>query len=440
MLFNSFLFIFCFLPIVLVGFFALARISHKLAAGWLTVASLFFYGWWDADYLALLLASIGFNYVLGRRIARLHEAGLQKRSRQWLVLAIAANLILLGYFKYTIFFLSSLQTLGAVSGPLPTIVLPLGISFFTITQIAFLVDAHRGQARDYSLTHYMLFVTYFPHLIAGPILHHREMMPQFDQRSTYRLNWDSIAVGLTMFVIGLFKKTVIADELAGLATPAFNAAAAGHPLTLLEAWGAALAYTFQIYFDFSGYTDMALGASRMFGIVLPLNFCSPYKATSIIDFWRRWHITLVALPARLRVHRAWRKSHFECRALQESAADDVDRRSLARCLVDLRVVGRPARLLSGHQPWLAIAEEPSHDSRAAGRARARHTGDVCRRGHRLGVFPRDRLHIGGEHPGRHGGTKWRPFAGAMAVVRWAALTGGWPAGACASEPWSHTAA
>ena len=292
MLFNSFLFIFCFLPIVLVGFFALARISHKLAAGWLTVASLFFYGWWDADYLALLLASIGFNYVLGRRIARLHEAGLQKRSRQWLVLAIAANLILLGYFKYTIFFLSSLQTLGAVSGPLPTIVLPLGISFFTITQIAFLVDAHRGQARDYSLTHYMLFVTYFPHLIAGPILHHREMMPQFDQRSTYRLNWDSIAVGLTMFVIGLFKKTVVADELAGLATPAFNAAAAGHPLTLLEAWGAALAYTFQIYFDFSGYTDMALGASRMFGIVLPLNFCSPYKATSIIEFWRRWHITL----------------------------------------------------------------------------------------------------------------------------------------------------
>ena len=148
------------------------------------------------------------------------------------------------------------------------------------------------QARDYSLTHYMLFVTYFPHLIAGPILHHREMMPQFDQRSTYRLNWESIAVGLTMFVIGLFKKTVIADELAGLATPAFNAAAAGHPLTLLEAWGAALAYTFQIYFDFSGYTDMALGASRMFGIVLPLNFCSPYKATSIIEFWRRWHITL----------------------------------------------------------------------------------------------------------------------------------------------------
>jgi len=292
LLFNSFAFISVFLPIVLAGFFALARISHRLAAGWLTAASLVFYGWWDPDYIALLLASIVFNYLLGMRIARMHEAGRQKRGRQLLALAVIANLALLGYFKYAIFFVSSLQKLGNVSGPLPDIVLPLGISFFTITQIAFLVDAHRGQAREYNFTHYVLFVTYFPHLIAGPILHHREMMPQFDQRATYRLDWDNIAVGLTMFVLGLFKKTVIADDMAGFATPAFSAAAAGTPLTLLEAWGAALAYTFQIYFDFSGYTDMALGASRMFGIVLPLNFCSPYKASSIIDFWRRWHITL----------------------------------------------------------------------------------------------------------------------------------------------------
>lgn len=292
MLFNSFPFIFVFLPIVLVGFFALARISHRLAAGWLTAASLVFYGWWDPHYIALLLASICFNYVLGMQIARMLEAGRLTRGRQLLALAIVANLALLGYFKYAIFFLSSVQKLGAVSGPLPEIVLPLGISFFTITQIAFLVDAHRGLAREYNFTHYMLFVTYFPHLIAGPILHHKEMMPQFDQRGTYRLNWDNIAVGLTMFVLGLFKKTVIADDMAGFATPAFSAAAAGAPLTLLEAWGAALAYTFQIYFDFSGYTDMALGASRMFGIILPLNFCSPYKASSIIDFWRRWHITL----------------------------------------------------------------------------------------------------------------------------------------------------
>ncbi|MEO8738338.1 MAG: MBOAT family protein [Casimicrobiaceae bacterium] len=292
MLFNSFPFIFAFLPVALVGFFGLARISDRLAAGWLTLASLLFYGWWDPRYIALLFASIGVNFALGSRIVRLRESREPHASRAWLTLAIVANLALLAYFKYTIFFLENLQAFTGHAGPLPDIVLPLGISFFTFTQIAFLVDAHRGSAREYNFMHYALFVTWFPHLIAGPILHHREMMPQFQQPATYRLDWENIAVGLTMFIIGLFKKTVIADDLAGFATPAFDAAAAGASLTLLEAWGAALAYTFQIYFDFSGYTDMALGASRMFGIVLPLNFRSPYKARSIIDFWRRWHITL----------------------------------------------------------------------------------------------------------------------------------------------------
>ena len=292
MLFNSFPFIFVFLPIVVLGFFALARVSDRLAAGWLTVASLVFYGWWDPDYVALLLASISVNYYLGTRIARMHEAGQRSRGKRLLLFAIVANLALLGYYKYAIFFVTTAQKLVGHSSPLPEIVLPLGISFFTFTQIAFLVDAHRGLAREYSFTHYTLFVTYFPHLIAGPILHHREMMPQFDRRTTYILSWDNVAVGLTMFIFGLFKKTVIADDMAGFATPAFSAAAAGTPLTLLEGWGAALAYTFQIYFDFSGYTDMALGASRMFGIVLPLNFRSPYKSQSVIDFWRRWHITL----------------------------------------------------------------------------------------------------------------------------------------------------
>ncbi len=292
MLFNSFLFIFVFLPIVLVGFFALARLSHRLAAGWLTIASLVFYGWSDPVYVALLLVSIAINYYLGTRISRMRESGHRSRGNRLLLGAIAANLGLLGYFKYGIFVVSNVQTLIGHAGPLPDIVLPLGISFFTFTQIAFLVDAHRGLVREYNFTHYALFVTYFPHLIAGPILHHREMMPQFDRRATYMLSWDNVAIGLTMFIFGLFKKTVIADDMAGFASPAFDAAAAGTLLTLLEAWGAALAYTFQIYFDFSGYTDMALGASRMFGIVLPLNFFSPYKSRSIIEFWRRWHITL----------------------------------------------------------------------------------------------------------------------------------------------------
>src|SRR5215831_16466028 len=291
-LFNSFPFIFAFLPVVLVGFLVLARVSERLAAGWLTVASLYFYAWWDVRYVALLLASICFNFVLGNRIARQRESRGPQASKRLLIVAITGNLTLLAYFKYALFFLSNLEVLTGRLGTLPAIILPLGISFFTFTQIAFLVDVHRGIVREYRLMHYALFVSYFPHLIAGPILHHREMMPQLEQRATYALNWNSIAVGLTMFIIGLFKKTVIADDMASFVTPAFSAVAAGRPLTLLEAWGAALAYTFQIYFDFSGYTDMALGASRMFGIVLPLNFNSPYKARSVIDFWRRWHITL----------------------------------------------------------------------------------------------------------------------------------------------------
>ena len=216
MLFNSFPFIFVFLPIVLLGFFALAQASHRLAAGWLTVASLVFYGWWDPAYVALLLASISVNYYLGTRIARMRAAGRQLQGKRWLLVAIAANLALLAYYKYAIFFVANAQRLIGHVGPLPEIVLPLGISFFTFTQIAFLVDAHRGLAREYNFTHYTLFVTYFPHLIAGPILHHREMMPQFDRRATYTLDWDNVAVGLTMFIIGLFKKTVIADDMAAL--------------------------------------------------------------------------------------------------------------------------------------------------------------------------------------------------------------------------------
>ena len=292
MLFNSFIYILLFLPVVTAGFFALARISRRLAAGWLTIASLVFYGWWDPAYVALLLASISFNYLFGARLARLRASGGQGAGRRVLAVAICANLALLAYFKYTLFFLANLQRLSGHPGSLPDIVLPLGISFFTFTQIAFLVDAYRGEAHEYSFLHYALFVSYFPHLIAGPILHHREMMPQFARSSTYRLSWENVAVGLTMFVFGLCKKVLIADEMGTFVTPAFAAAANGTSLTLLEAWGAALCYTFQIYFDFSGYTDMALGASRMFGIVLPLNFNSPYKARSIIDFWRRWHITL----------------------------------------------------------------------------------------------------------------------------------------------------
>ena len=168
----------------------------------------------------------------------------------------------------------------------------MGISFFTFTQIAFLADVYSGRVREYNFVHYSLFVTYFPHLIAGPVLHHAEMMPQFQHAETYRFNYGNAAVGITIFTIGLFKKVMIADPVGTYAGPVFDMASSGATLTALEAWGGALAYTFQLYFDFSGYSDMAIGLSRLFGVTLPLNFYSPYKAVNIIEFWRRWHMTL----------------------------------------------------------------------------------------------------------------------------------------------------
>jgi alginate O-acetyltransferase complex protein AlgI len=292
MLFNSYLFIFVYLPLTLLVFFTLGRVNHKLAAGWLAACSLFFYGWWSVTYLGLLVASFLFNYAMGISIVRARAAGETPRAKRLLAAAIIADLAVLGYFKYANFFLDNLDAVLGTGMHLGQIVLPLGISFFTFTQIAFLVDAWQGKAEEYSLTHYALFVTYFPHLIAGPILHHREMMPQFALPAAYRPDYDNLAAGLTIFVIGLFKKVIIADGVATYVAPVFDAPQAGGTLTFLEAWCGALAYTFQLYFDFSGYSDMAVGLSLMFGIRLPINFHSPYKAVNIIDFWRRWHITL----------------------------------------------------------------------------------------------------------------------------------------------------
>ena len=289
MLFNSVEFIFAFFPITVLVFFGIARFSHLLAAGWLTLTSIFFYGWWNPPYVALLVASIAFNYASGFHLARLVGNDRRDMARLLLAVAVTANLALLGYYKYANFFFDIASAVTDSKLSLGRVVLPLGISFFTFTQIAFLVDAYRGYAREYNPVHYGLFVSYFPHLIAGPVLHHKEMMPQFQQARTYRVNWEDVAVGLTIFFIGLFKKTVIADGVAPYASPLF--ASPGQP-DLLAAWGGTLAYTFQLYFDFSGYSDMAIGLSRVVGVKLPLNFDSPYKAVNIIDFWRRWHMTL----------------------------------------------------------------------------------------------------------------------------------------------------
>ncbi len=292
MLFNSYEFLFLYFPITIAGFFAISRYSRALAALWLFAASLFFYGWWNPAYVGLLVGSILFNFGMGSAISREHQHENEVRKKLLLMAAVGSNLALLGYYKYSNFFLRSASQLLDLDWTMQAVILPLGISFFTFTQIAFLVDAHRGEVKERNFVHYGLFVSYFPHLIAGPVLHHKEMMPQFALEKTYHPHWENLSVGLTVFVIGLFKKVVLADGVAPFALPVFDAATHGHTLTLLEAWAGVLAYTLQLYFDFSGYSDMAIGLSRMFGIRLPLNFNSPYKAANIIDFWRRWHITL----------------------------------------------------------------------------------------------------------------------------------------------------
>ncbi len=285
MLFNSYPFLLLFLPITVAGFFLLARRSEVLAAAWLGAASLAFYGWWDVRYVPLLLGSIGFNFWAGMNISR---AGASTR-KPWLAGAIAANLLLLGYFKYANFFIGTAAWVAGTNlGPLD-IVLPLGISFFTFTQIAFLVDTYYGKVTEYRFVHYLLFVTYFPHLIAGPVLHHKEMMPQFGDSRNYVPRAEHFAVGLSIFVVGLAKKVLIADNLAPMANALFEP---GQSPSLLQAWVGVVAYTLQLYFDFSGYSDMAIGLSRLFGVRLPLNFNSPYQAENIVEFWRRWHMTL----------------------------------------------------------------------------------------------------------------------------------------------------
>jgi D-alanyl-lipoteichoic acid acyltransferase DltB (MBOAT superfamily) len=291
MLFNSWQFIFLFLPVTVFIFFQIGRLGkQKLAIGWLVVASLFFYGWWNPAYLSLLIFSTLFNYFVGYVLSQSLTIPLNKK---WiLAVGIAVNLALIIYFKYANFFISTVNHLMETTFNLEKIILPLAISFFTFEQIAYLVDVYRGQTKEHSFLNYCLFVTFFPRLIAGPIIRHQEVMPQFANPAIYRLDLEDLAVGITIFVLGLCKKVLLADYIAPYATPVFQAAVDGVPLTFYEAWAGALAYSFQLYFDFSGYSDMAIGAARMFGIKLPLNFDSPYKAVNIIDFWRRWHITL----------------------------------------------------------------------------------------------------------------------------------------------------
>ncbi|TSC80427.1 MAG: membrane bound O-acyl transferase MBOAT family protein [Candidatus Peregrinibacteria bacterium Gr01-1014_25] len=291
MLFHSPQFLFVFLPLALLGFFAVGRWgSQALALLWLTCVSLFFYGYWNPAYLWLLGLSIIVNYPLGTILMRRGTGG-----RALLIVGIAANLALLGYFKYANFFLDAAGTALGAPWTLGTIVLPLGISFFTFEQVAWLVESHQGKIPPTTFLRYCAFITNFPKLIAGPIVRPHEFLPQLQDAHWGRCRAENMSVGVTIFMIGLFKKVVLADTVATLVSPVFAASAAGASVTLLEAWGSLLAYALQIYFDFSGYTDMAIGVARMFGITLPLNFAAPYRSVSIIDFWRRWHMSLSRL-------------------------------------------------------------------------------------------------------------------------------------------------
>lgn len=289
MLFNSFTFILLFLPLVILCARIITdRYGYIGSLRFLLLASLFFYGYWNPIYLALLVGSVIANFLIATKIVN----SLPTRGRRWLTVGVCLNLGLIGLFKYADFIVSTVNWLPDIHLPQLNLVLPLAISFFTFQQIAFLMDIQNTRKLPCAFNEYAFFVTFFPQLIAGPIVHHSEVIPQYRNALGESPKPALISMGMCLFILGLGKKVLIADNVASYSTPIFDAVAVGYSPGLLESWIGALAYTFQLYFDFSGYCDMAIGLGLLFGIHLPINFNSPYKAHNIIDFWRRWHITL----------------------------------------------------------------------------------------------------------------------------------------------------
>jgi alginate O-acetyltransferase complex protein AlgI len=290
MLFNSYIFLLLFLPITYAGYRLLSDSQQRdHAITWLNLCSFFFYGWWNPAYIPLMFGSIVINFLLGQQ---LHWRAHSHSGRMLLILAVALNLLCLGYFKYTGFMLDNINTLLGTQYHQPGIILPLAISFFTFQQIAYLVDTWNGQGDNYRFRYYCLFVVFFPHLLAGPIVHHREIIPQFINPTENNLRTQYLAMALTAISFGLFKKVILADTAAYYANQIFDRAQAGAALGFFDAWIGAISFTLQIYFDFSAYSDIACGVALLFGVRLPQNFASPYRATSIIAFWQSWHITL----------------------------------------------------------------------------------------------------------------------------------------------------
>src|SRR6266403_5452223 len=293
MLFNSPVFLFLFLPATVAAYIAVRQLlGPRAVLGLLLAASIFFYGWWNPVYVPLLLGLALFNFLIARGLTAYRQIGRGDWVSILLTFGVVVDLVVLGYFKYTDFFIETANTLFKTNFILQHILLPLGISFFTFQKIAYLVDASRGEVEKHDFLEYCFFVMFFPQLLAGPITHHSEIFPQIKGPWAFAIKPSNFMLGLTIFVIGLFKKVVLADNFAPFVSSVYDAAAAGQTLDFFTAWQGAIAFKFQLYFDFSGYSEMALGAARLFGIQLPLNFNSPYRALNVVDFWRRWHMTL----------------------------------------------------------------------------------------------------------------------------------------------------
>lgn len=287
MLFNSFVFIFAFLPITFLVYFGLNKMhQYTLAKAALVVASLYFYAFFNWSYLPIILSSIGVNYLVAWRMKEDDKRWLRKL---WMIVGVAFNIGMIGYFKYFDFFIENVNVVFKTDFTLRNILLPLGISFFTFQQVAFVVDSYRRKTELPKFLDYCNFVTFFPQLIAGPIVLPEEMLPQFEDRANRRVNYENLFNGLFIFALGMCKKVLIADSIAVFANTGFDLM---NSYTMPEAWLTSLSYSFQLYFDFSGYCDMAIGLGLMFNIKLPLNFNAPYRACDFQDFWRRWHMTL----------------------------------------------------------------------------------------------------------------------------------------------------
>ena len=394
MLFTSPAFVLGFLPVTLGGFWFFGRNGRTtLPLLWLFLASLSFYAWWRPVFVPFLIASIAANYILGTSIARAVVLDRRERAQILMVIGVTGNLLLLGWFKYAGFFF------GVNSGA----ILPLGISFFTFQQIAFLVDAQRGIQSVTPPLAYASFVAFFPHLIAGPIVRAREIVPQLSRCGARGIQSGAFTAGCTIFLLGLAKKLVLADTFAHFADIGFDAAAHDGALTFFEAWYAALAYALQIYYDFSGYSDMAIGLARMFNVGFPLNLDSPYQATTIAEFWRRWHITLGNFLREYVYIPLGGNRRGESRRNHQPDGDHAAWRFVARRRFHLRSLGRVARPVSGHARALATHTHNASQSTCLG-----NYASCCR--YRLGAVPCRRHAHRLCRMARHGGTERNPAA------------------------------